>query len=102
MPLSYDTFMKPTQEDIIKYASQHTRLIVDVDCYGAPIEIIVQKQLNDGELFQAGIGWGVRWFKTNQVDILAMLPPPVPRPVPAFLYSKPEKKRRKKNDKSNP
>jgi len=71
--------MKPTYEDIVKYHSQATRLLVNIECYALPLEIRIVNVIEDGAIFQfnqAG-SWmmGGQWVKTEQVEVLHVFPP---------------------------
>ncbi len=67
--------MKPTYEDITKYHSQATRLLVDIECYSLPMEIQITKVIDGGAMFAFANGWNTQWVKTEQVDVLHVFPP---------------------------
>lgn len=73
----------PTCEDIIKYHSQKTKLLVSADSYLTPFEMTVLRYIEDGEFFVSAVGgWGQsQWFRRQDVRVEAMFPPPVIVPV---------------------
>lgn len=72
--------MKPTYEDIVKYHSQSTQLLVNIDCYSLPLEIKITNVIDGGAVFkfiQRG-NWMAdsgQWVKTDQVEVLHIFPP---------------------------
>ena len=70
--------MKPTYEDIVKYHSQKTLLLVNIECYALPLAIRIIDVIEDGAIFKfaQNESWmmGGQWVKTEQVEVLYIFP----------------------------
>lgn len=71
----------PTCEDIIKYHSQKTKLLVTHEAFALPMEVQVARYIEDGEYFAHNNGFGYTWFKTSDLRVEALFPPPIVVPI---------------------
>jgi hypothetical protein len=71
----FESFV-PTCEDIVRYRSQATRLLLKLPCWGCPVEAQITKVVNGGEYFVYSIlGMTNHWACIREVEILYMFPP---------------------------
>lgn len=70
---------RPTGEDMIKYASQKSTLLLQIDFLVHPVELQIEDVAEGGKLFKTKHGW----LETRTAKVLHLFPPPdMPKPMP--------------------
>lgn len=68
----------PTPQDMIKFASQHAKLLVQLPWGYTPSVIEVHQVLNNGEYFSVFnnvmFSTGETWYRTSDMRVLAIFP----------------------------
>ena len=71
---SFESF-KPSYEDIVRFHSQSTRLLLSLESYALPIETQIRRILDGGAYFSFSNGWQEQWVPIQDVTVLWIFPP---------------------------
>ncbi len=66
---------KPSYEDIIRFQSQATQLLVEIEYYAMPVQLQVNQVVDGGAVFSFTNGFTTQWAKTQDVTVLHIFPP---------------------------
>lgn len=69
---------RPTYEDLRKYCTLKTQLLIRVECYTNPLLCSVQRFSPNGEFVELGNGWMGVWVAPHEMEVLDIIEYPVP------------------------